>query len=73
VSSASWRNLSQGERAARLSVARQTINSIEVGRYLPSLPLALSMGRLFQSAPLSLVVLRASPVYMRSYISALRL
>ena len=42
-------SLSQGELAARLNVSRQTINSIEVGRYLPSLPLALSMARLFQT------------------------
>ena len=41
------RGLSQGELAARLSVSRQTINSIETGRYLPSLPLALAIGRFF--------------------------
>ena len=40
--------LSQGEFAARLSVSRQTINSIETGRYLPSLPLALAIGRFFR-------------------------
>jgi putative transcriptional regulator len=40
--------LSQGELAARLSVSRQTINSIETGRYLPSLPLALAMSRFFR-------------------------
>jgi putative transcriptional regulator len=39
--------LSQGELAARLSVSRQTINSIETGRYIPSLPLALAIGRFF--------------------------
>ena len=39
--------LSQGELAARLSVSRQTVNSIETGRYLPSLPLALEIGRFF--------------------------
>ncbi len=42
-------SLSQGELAARLNVSRQTINSIEVGRYLPSLPLALSLARMFQA------------------------
>jgi putative transcriptional regulator len=41
------RELSQGELAARLGVSRQTINSIETGRYLPSLPLALELGRFF--------------------------
>jgi putative transcriptional regulator len=40
-------SLSQGELAARLHVSRQTINSIEVGRYTPSLPLALALARLF--------------------------
>lgn len=40
-------DLSQGELAARLSVSRQTINAIETGRYLPSLPLAFAIGRFF--------------------------
>jgi putative transcriptional regulator len=40
--------LSQGELASRLSVSRQTINAIETGRYLPSLPLALAIGRFFR-------------------------
>lgn len=39
--------LSQGELAACLRVSRQTVNSIETGRYLPSLPLALAIGRFF--------------------------
>ena len=41
------RGLSQGELAAAMSVSRQTINSIEQGRYLPSLPLALALARFF--------------------------
>jgi putative transcriptional regulator len=40
--------LSQGELAARLHVSRQTVNSIEAGRYLPSLPLAIAIGRFFR-------------------------
>jgi putative transcriptional regulator len=40
--------LSQGELAAKLAVSRQTINSIETGRYLPSLPLAFAIGRFFR-------------------------
>jgi putative transcriptional regulator len=43
------RGWSQGELAARLSVSRQTINSIENGRYLPSLPLALSLAQIFDT------------------------
>ena len=34
------RGLSQAELAAALGVSRQTVISIESGRYLPSLPLA---------------------------------
>jgi putative transcriptional regulator len=40
---------SQGELATELGVSRQTVNSIENGRYLPSLPLALSIARTFES------------------------
>lgn len=39
--------LSQGALAAALGVSRQTVNSIEVGRYDPSLPLALRLARFF--------------------------
>ena len=39
--------LSQGELADAMSVSRQTINSIEKGRYTPSLPLALALARYF--------------------------
>lgn len=41
------RRLSQAELGAALGVSRQTINSIETGRYLPSLPLALAIARFF--------------------------
>ncbi len=41
------RKWSQGELADRLGVSRQTINAIETGKYDPSLPLALKIGRLF--------------------------
>jgi putative transcriptional regulator len=40
--------ISQGELANRLSVSRQTINSIETGRYLPSLPLAFAIAHFFK-------------------------
>ena len=42
-------NLSQGDLAAAIGVSRQTINSIEKGRYLPSLPLAIALARFFTS------------------------
>jgi putative transcriptional regulator len=39
--------LSQGELAQALGVSRQTINSIETGRYVPSLQLAFALSRYF--------------------------
>jgi putative transcriptional regulator len=44
------RDWSQADLADRLSVSRQTINSIETGKYDPSLPLAIRIGRLFGHA-----------------------
>ena len=41
------RGLSQAELAKAVRVSRQTINSIETGKYVPSLPLALALGRFF--------------------------
>jgi putative transcriptional regulator len=38
---------SQQELADALDVSRQTVNSIENGRYDPSLPLAFKIGRYF--------------------------
>jgi putative transcriptional regulator len=42
--------LSQGDLARHLGVSRQTVNAIETGKYLPSLPLALAIGRFFGKA-----------------------
>ena len=41
------REWSQAELAERLDVSRQTVNSIETGKYDPSLPLAFKIARLF--------------------------
>ena len=41
--------LSQAELGTKLGVSRQTINAIEAGRYLPSLPLAIGLARFFAS------------------------
>jgi putative transcriptional regulator len=41
--------LSQAELGHELGVSRQTINSIEIGRYLPSLPLAMAIARFFDA------------------------
>ncbi|MEA2716113.1 MAG: putative transcriptional regulator [Actinomycetota bacterium] len=43
------KGMSQGELADAMGVSRQTINAIETGRYLPSLPLAISLARFFSS------------------------
>src|SRR2546423_977221 len=40
-------NLSQAQLADAVKVSRQTINSIETGRYTPSLPLAIALARFF--------------------------
>jgi putative transcriptional regulator len=45
----SARELSQGALATALGVSRQTINAIETGRYLPSLPLAIGLARFFDT------------------------
>ncbi len=41
------RGLRQEDLAKAVKVSRQTINAIETGRYLPSLPLAIALARFF--------------------------
>ena len=41
--------LSQAQLAEAMKVSRQTINSIENGRYVPSLPLAIALARYFET------------------------
>jgi putative transcriptional regulator len=41
------RGLSQAELGKAVGVSRQTINAIETGRYLPSLPLAFALAGYF--------------------------
>lgn len=41
--------LSQASLAEALGVSRQTVNSIETGRYDPSLPLAFAIARHFHT------------------------
>ncbi|MBP5189660.1 MAG: helix-turn-helix transcriptional regulator [Bacteroidales bacterium] len=40
-------DLTQGELAERIGVTRQAVNSIELGKYVPSTVLALKMAKLF--------------------------
>lgn len=51
------RGLSQATLAQALGVSRQTVNSIEVGRYDPSLPLAIRIARFFDSTVEEIFVL----------------
>jgi putative transcriptional regulator len=44
------RGWSQADLARILNVSRQTVISIEGGRYLPSLPLAFAIARVFDSS-----------------------
>jgi putative transcriptional regulator len=44
------RSWSQADLAIRLEVSRQTVNSIETGRFDPSLPLAFKIARLFDGS-----------------------
>jgi putative transcriptional regulator len=41
------KGLRQEDLANAMRVSRQTINAIETGRYLPSLPLAIALARFF--------------------------
>ena len=54
------RDWSQQDLADKLGVSRQTINAIETGKYDPSLPLALKMGKLFQQCVETIFTLDAS-------------
>lgn len=40
-------NITQAELAERVHVSRQTINTIEAGKYVPSTTLALKIARVF--------------------------
>ncbi len=42
--------LTQEDLANAVGVSRQSINAIERGRYIPSLPLALRFARLFETS-----------------------
>jgi putative transcriptional regulator len=43
------RGISQAALGTALGVSRQTINAIETGRYMPSLPLAFALARFFET------------------------
>jgi putative transcriptional regulator len=43
-------NYTQADLAEKVSVSRQTINSIEIGKYVPSTLLALKIARVFETS-----------------------
>lgn len=43
-------NMTQAEMAAKVQVSRQTINSIEIGKYVPSTLLALKIAAVCNSS-----------------------
>jgi putative transcriptional regulator len=55
------RDWSQAQLADALRVSRQTVNAIETGKYDPSLPLALRIGRLFQQPVEAIFLLDEQP------------
>jgi putative transcriptional regulator len=55
------RGLTQEELAHAVGVSRQSINSIERERYVPSLPLALELARVFHCATEQIFTLEKKP------------
>ena len=55
------RGWTQQQLAEAVGVSRQSINSIECNRYVPSLPLALSFARIFGCATDDLFKLEPEP------------
>lgn len=41
-------NMTQEDLAIKVKVSRQTINAIETNKYLPSLPLAFVLAKIFK-------------------------
>ena len=52
------RNWTQAQLASEVGVSRQTINSIETGRFEPSLTLALKLAKLFGTPVETIFTLR---------------
>lgn len=43
------KNITQAELAKRIQVSRQTINAMELGKYVPSTLLALRLAHIFET------------------------
>ncbi|RCH54047.1 transcriptional regulator [Mucilaginibacter hurinus] len=50
-------NLSQQDLAEKVNVSRQTIHSIESGKFMPSYILAVKIAKVFNMSPVELFVL----------------
>ena len=55
------RGWTQQQLAEAVGVSRQSINSIECNRYVPSLPLALMFARVFGCATYDIFTLESEP------------
>ena len=55
------RGWTQQELAEKVGVSRQSINSIECNRYVPSLPLALTFARIFECSTDDIFTLETRP------------
>lgn len=53
------RNITQAELAKALNVSRQTINSIELGKFIPSTVLALRIANYFEVKVEDIFILEA--------------
>jgi putative transcriptional regulator len=53
------KNMTQAELAEKVKVSRQTINAIELGKFIPSTILALRIARVFSTAVENIFVLDA--------------
>jgi putative transcriptional regulator len=53
-------NMTQAELADKIGVSRQTINTIEAGKYVPSTVLALKLAKIFRSTVEEIFLLESS-------------
>lgn len=53
-------NMTQAELAEKIGVSRQTINTIEAGKYIPSTVLALKLAKVFRSSVEEIFLLESS-------------
>ncbi len=53
-------NITQAELAERIGVSRQTINTTEAGKYIPSTVLALKLAKVFRATVDEIFLLEAN-------------